>query len=77
MTALVPVDIADYTFPDGSMNARQYHAWLWAQIPKDVTGERLERISAIIDGLTVKFMADGMAEEPWPKTSGGLDRLFG
>jgi hypothetical protein len=71
----VDVPIEDYTFGDGSMNARQYHAWLWAQVPKDVSEAKLQQMSRVIDALTIQFMADSF-NDPQPEQKGGLAELL-
>jgi non-homologous end joining protein Ku len=74
---IVDIPIEQFTFSDGSMNARQYHAWLWAQVPKDVAGDKLQRVSKVIDALTMKFMLDGLDDPvPHAEVKGGLADLI-
>jgi hypothetical protein len=73
---LIDVPIENFTFADGSMNARQYHAWLWAKIPKDATEAELKRAYDVIAALTTKFMFDSLDDPPPPPAKGGLASLF-
>lgn len=70
---LVDVAFEDYTFGDGSMNARQYHAWLWAQIPGGLSEAKLRHMSAVINRMTLQFMSEAMLDDVETKnTEGGL-----
>ena len=73
---LKPVNISDFAFGDGSMNARQYHAWLWAQIPDGLPEAKLKQMSAVINALTMDFMVEAMTDEPIEEQKGGLAELL-